>query len=62
MPSWVVVLINGVLMGYCVFMLVFGYIKKKKAIKDAKIRLKKEMLEDEKQNLDEQRKQENKEN
>lgn len=62
MPSWVVALINGVLMAYCVFMLVFGHIKKKKAIKDAKIRLEKEMLEDEKQNLDEQRKQENKEN
>ena len=62
MPTWVVATINGVLLAYCVFMLIFGHIKKKKALKDAKIRLEKEMQEDEKQNLDEQRKQENKEN
>lgn len=56
MPTWVVVLINGVLMGYCVFMLILGHIKKKKAIKNAKIRLEKETQEDEKQNQFEQSK------
>lgn len=62
MPFWVVATINGVLMAYCVFMLVFGHLKKKKAIKDAKLRLEKEILEDEKQNQLEQSRQENKEN
>ena len=59
MPTWVVATINGVLLAYCVFMLIFGHIKKKKAIKDAKLRLEKEMLEDEKQIKLEQSKQEN---
>lgn len=62
MPTWVVVTINGVLMAYCVFMLIFGHYKKKKAIKDAKIRLQKEILEDEKQNQLEKSKQASKEN
>lgn len=43
MPTWVVGLINGVLLAYCVFMLVFAHFKKKKRIKEAKERLKKEM-------------------
>lgn len=62
MPTWVVVLINGVLMGYCVFMLILGHIKKKKAIKNAKIRLEREMQEDENKIKFEQSKQESKEN
>lgn len=62
MPTWVVVTINGVLMAYCVFMLIFGHIKKKKAIKEAKIRLQKEIMEDEAKVKFEQSKQENKEN
>lgn len=62
MPTWVVATINGVLMAYCVFMLIFGHIKKKKAIKDAKARLEKEMQEDESKVKLEQSKQENKEN
>lgn len=47
MPTWVVILINGILLAYCVFMLLFGHFKKKKMIKQAKERLKKEMEKDE---------------
>ena len=59
MPTWVVATINGVLLAYCVFILIFGHIKKKKAIKEAKIRLEKEMQEYEKQTKLEQSEQEN---
>ena len=62
MPSWVVALINGVLLAYCVFFLLFGHIKKKKALKNAKIRLEKEMQEDENKIKLEQSKQADKEN
>lgn len=59
MPTWVVATINGVLLAYCVFMLIFGHFKKKKALKDAKIRLEKEMQEDENKIKSEQSEQEN---
>lgn len=42
MPTWVVVLVNGVLLAYCVVMLIVGHIKKKKKIAQAKEELKKE--------------------
>lgn len=42
MPTWVVVLINGVLLAYCVVMLIIGHIKKKKKIAQAKEDLRKE--------------------
>lgn len=46
MPTWVVILINGILLAYTVFMFVFGKIMKKKKVKEAKIRLAKEMEEE----------------
>lgn len=42
MPTWVVVLINGILLAYCVVMLIVGHIKKKKKIAQAKEDLRKE--------------------
>lgn len=42
MPTWVVVLINGILLAYCVVMLIIGHIKKKKKIAQAKEELRKE--------------------
>lgn len=42
MPTWVVVLINGILLAYCVVMLIVGHIKKKKKIAQAKEELRKE--------------------
>lgn len=42
MPTWVVILINGVLLAYCVVMLIVGHIKKKKRIAEAKKDLKEE--------------------
>lgn len=47
MPTWVVILINGVLFAYCVVMLVIGRINKKKKIAKAKENLKKEFAENE---------------
>lgn len=47
MPTWVVILINGILLAYSVFMLIFGHLKKKKMIEQAKERLKEEMEKDE---------------
>ena len=47
MPTWVVILINGVLLAYTIFMFIFGKIMKKKKIKAAKVRLKQEMEEEE---------------
>lgn len=54
MPTWVVVLINAILLAYCVFMVVFGRIKKKKRIQEAKNELKEE-FKDEIENHDEQK-------
>lgn len=42
MPTWVVILINGILLAYCVVMLIVGHIKKKKKIAQAKEELRKE--------------------
>ena len=42
MPTWVVILINGILFAYCVVMLIVGHIKKKKKIASSKQNLKKE--------------------
>lgn len=43
MPTWVVILINGILLAYTIFMFVFGKIMKQRKIKAAKVRLKQEM-------------------
>lgn len=52
MPTWIPIMINAILMAYCVFMFILGHIKKKKRIEEAKKEIRKE-FENENQNHDE---------